>query len=199
MSTDKNLFPDIKRLVSRIDKEHLLKQKGKVIWLTGLSGSGKTTLAINLEKELFDKGILTQVLDGDNIRCGINSDLDFTDDGRRENIRRVAEISKLLIDCGVVVINCFISPTEEIRNKAKKIIGSDNFIEVFVDVPFEVCEQRDIKGLYQKARKGNLKNFTGIDSSYERPLNPDIIIDTSRQNKTESCRLLLNEVIKYLK
>jgi adenylylsulfate kinase len=196
---DKNLFPDIKRIVTRHDKEKLIRQKGRVIWLTGLSGSGKTTLAINLEKKLFEMGYLTQVFDGDNIRFGINSDLDFTDEGRRENIRRVAEISKLLVDCGVIVINCFISPTISIRKMAKEIIGEKDFIEVFVDVPFEICEQRDVKGLYKKAREGNIPNFTGIDSSYEKPVNPDITIDTSKQTKQQSSEILLKETLKFIK
>ncbi len=198
MNADNNLFPDFKRLVNRKDKEKLLHQKGKVFWLTGLSGSGKTSLAVNLEKYLHDKGFVTEIFDGDNIRSGINSDLDFTDEGRRENIRRVAEISKLFIDCGIIVISCFISPTKEIRNLAKNIIGENDFVEVFVDVPFEICEQRDVKGLYKKARNGEVKNFTGMDSSYEKPENPDITIDTSTQNKEESTQILLNKVLKYL-
>ncbi len=198
MNADNNIFPVINRLVSRKDKEKLLQQKGKVIWLTGLSGSGKTSLAINLERELHKQGMLTQVFDGDNIRNGINADLDFTDKGRKENIRRVAEISKLLLDCGIIVINCFISPTLEIRKMAKQIIGENDFIEVFVDVPIEICEQRDTKGLYKKAREGKVKNFTGIDSGYEKPLTPDIVIDTSKQNKTESAKILLKQVIKRL-
>jgi adenylylsulfate kinase len=198
MGEDKNLFPGFKRLVSRRDKEELLHQKGKVIWLTGLSGSGKTSLGVNLEKHLHRKGYLTQVFDGDNIRSGINSDLDFTDEGRKENIRRVAELSKLFVDCGIIVISCFISPTNKIRKMAKNIIGSEDFIEVFVDVPIEICEQRDVKGLYKKARKGEVKNFTGLDSCYEKPKKPDITIDTSRQDKEISSKILLNEVMKYI-
>ena len=198
MNEDSNLFPDFKRLVSRKDKEKMLNQKSKVIWLTGLSGSGKTSLAVNLEKHLHQKGYLTQVFDGDNIRSGINSDLDFTNEGRKENIRRVAEISKLFTDCGIIVISCFISPTEEIRKLAKAIIGEKDFIEVFVDVPFEICEQRDVKGLYRKARNGKVKNFTGMDSCYEKPEKPDITIDTSKQSKEESAQILFNEVIKHL-
>lgn len=198
MDVGKNIFPDNERLVSRKDKENMLNQKGKVIWLTGLSGSGKTSLAINFEKELHKRGFLTQVFDGDNIRSGINSDLDFTDEGRKENIRRVAEISKLFVDCGVIVINCFISPTKEIRKLAKDIIGKENFIEVFVDAPIEICEQRDVKGLYKKARVGKVKNFTGIDSIYEKPDNPDIVIDTSHQNKDETTKIFFNKVMKVI-
>ena len=196
MAISKNIFPNIKRQVSRTDKEKLLNQKGKVLWLTGLSGSGKTSLAMNLEKMLFQQGFLTQVFDGDNIRSGINSDLDFTEAGRKENIRRVAEISKLFVESGIIVINCFISPTHEIRNLAKTIIGKENFIEIFVDVPFEVCEQRDVKGLYKKARNGEIKDFTGIDSTYEKPENPDITIDTSKHDKEISSQILFESVIK---
>lgn len=198
MDSDKNIFPIDKRLVNRADREKLLHQKGRVIWLTGLSGSGKSTLAVNLEKLLYDKGLLTQIFDGDNIRAGINSDLDFTDQGRRENIRRVAEIAKLFVDCGVIVISCFISPTISIRQMAKDIIGKEDFIEVFVDVPFAICEQRDVKGLYKKARNGNIQNFTGMDSLYENPVNPDIIIDTSKHTKKQSSTLLFNEIMKFI-
>lgn len=199
MSSDNNIFPEFKKMLGRQDKERLLKQKGKVFWLTGLSGSGKTSLAINIEKELYKQGYITQIFDGDNIRAGINSDLDFTDGGRKENIRRVAEICRLFLDCGIITISCFISPTIELRTMAKNIIGQKDFIEVFVDVPLEVCEQRDVKGLYKKAREGGVKNFTGIDSGYEKPVNPDIIIDTSKQNKVESAKLLLEQILKHLK
>jgi adenylylsulfate kinase len=168
-----NIFPTDK-ILQRTDKEKLLGQKGIVIWFTGLSGSGKTTIAIALEKELNAKGLLTQILDGDNIRTGINNNLGFSDADRSENIRRIAEVAKLFVNCGVITICCFVSPTEEIRNTAKKIIGEKDFIEVFVNTPLEICEQRDVKGLYAKARKGEIKDFTGIDAPFEVPVSADV-------------------------
>ena len=153
MSTkESTIFPVFEKILQRSDKERILKQRAKVIWLTGLSGSGKTTIAIGLEKELNKKGYLTQILDGDNIREGINSNLGFSEEDRVENIRRIAEISKLFINCGIITINCFISPTEEMRDMAKKIIGGDDFIEVFVNASLETCDKRDVKGLYKKAK-----------------------------------------------
>src|ERR1700746_1343336 len=147
-----NIFPTT-AILQRPDKEKLLGKKGIAIWFTGLSGSGKTTIAIALEKELHAKGLLTQILDGDNIRAGINNNLGFSDTDRTENIRRIAEVTKLFVNSGIITICCFVSPTEEIRNSAKNIIGSGDFVEVFVNSPIEVCEQRDVKGLYAKARK----------------------------------------------
>jgi adenylylsulfate kinase len=170
-----NLFPTDKYL-PRAAKEQLLKQKGIAIWFTGLSGSGKTTIAIALEKKLFEKGLLTQILDGDNIRSGINCNLGFSDADRIENIRRIAEATKLFVGCGMITICCFISPTDEIRSIAKKIIGEADFVEVFVNTPIEVCEKRDVKGLYAKARRGEIKEFTGIDAPFEKPANPTIEI-----------------------
>lgn len=168
-----NIFPTDK-ILQRVDKEQLLKQKGIAIWFTGLSGSGKTTIAIALEKELHSKGLLTQILDGDNIRAGINNNLGFSDTDRAENIRRIAEVTKLFVNSGVITICCFVSPTEEIRNSAKNIIGTADFIDVFVNTPIEICEQRDVKGLYAKARKGEIKDFTGITAPFEAPVNPTI-------------------------
>jgi len=146
--------------LTRADKENYLNQHAKVIWITGLSGSGKSTLASGLEKALAEKGYFTQVLDGDNIRSGINNNLGFTDEDRTENIRRISEINKLFLNCGIITINAFISPTNDIRHMAKEIIGKDDFIEVFVDAPVEVCINRDPKGLYKKALSGEIKNFT---------------------------------------
>jgi len=174
-----NIHPTFDRILQRKDKEQLLKQHAKVIWMTGLSGSGKTTIAIALEQKLRDKGFLTQVLDGDNVRIGINNNLGFTVEDRTENIRRIAEVSKLFLNCGIITINCFVSPTIEIRQQAKDIIGASDFIEVFVNTPIEICEQRDVKGLYKKARAGEIKNFTGIDSPFEAPINPEIDIKTA--------------------
>jgi len=194
-----NLHPTFHKILQRSDKEKLLNQRSKVIWMTGLSGAGKTTLAKYLEEELFNRGYLTQVLDGDNIRSGVNSNLSFSEAARFENIRRIAEISKLFLDCGIIIINCFISPTEEIRNMAKKIIGRENFIEVFVNASFEVCETRDIKGLYSKARRGEIKDFTGIDSPFEKPVKPDIEIKSDQLSIEESIIQLLNFILPVIK
>lgn len=192
MNTVQNfLHTSFHKILKRQDKEKLLNQKSKVIWMTGLSGAGKTTLAKNLEEMLFEKGFLTQILDGDNIRAGINNNLGFSGPDRFENIRRIAEISRLFLDCGIVTINCFISPTEEIREMAKKIIGPENFIEIFVNAPFEVCETRDVNGLYSKARRGEIKFFTGIDSPFEHPVKPDVEIRTDLLSIEESVNQLL--------
>ncbi len=169
------IFPTDK-ILQRADKEQLLKQKGMAIWFTGLSGAGKTTIAIALERELYKKGFLTQILDGDNIRSGINSNLGFSDADRIENIRRISEVTKLFVECGIITICCFVSPTEEIRTTAKNIIGKNDFVEVFVNTPLEICEKRDVKGLYAKARRGEVKDFTGIDAPFEKPENPTIEI-----------------------
>jgi adenylylsulfate kinase len=180
MNELKNLHPVFDQIMTRDDKENLLRQRSKVIWFTGLSGAGKTTLAKELEKRLHLNGYLTQVLDGDNIRTGINNNLTFTEADRLENIHRIAEVSKLLIHSGVITINSFISPTDEIRHKAMEIIGREDFIEIYVSTPLEVCEQREVKGLYEKARRGEIKNFTGIDSPFEPPKDPDVDVDTSQ-------------------
>lgn len=156
------------------DRAHIKNQKGKVIWLTGLSGSGKSTLANALEVKLHDLKKHTYILDGDNLRLGLNKDLGFSVHDREENIRRVAEVAKLMFDAGLIVITAFISPFRLEREMARNLIGSNNFIEVFVDTPLEICEQRDPKGLYKKARQGLLKNMTGVDSPYQAPLNPEI-------------------------
>lgn len=188
----KNIHPPFSKIIACEAKEGLLGQKAKVIWFTGLSGSGKTTLAVALEKELYEKKILTQILDGDNIRSGINSNLYFSLEDRSENIRRIAEVTKLFLNCGVVPINCFISPTVEIRTLAKKIIGRENIIEVYVNAPLSVCEERDVKGLYKKARAGEIKDFTGIDSPYEAPLQPDIIVETAKYSVDECITKILD-------
>jgi adenylylsulfate kinase len=172
-----------------------MNQKPKVIWFTGLSGSGKSTLATQLEFQLHAKKFKTYLLDGDNVRGGLNNDLDFSDISRKENIRRIGEVSKLFLDSGLVVLSAFISPFEEDRSQVRYIVGSENFVEVFVDCPLEVCEQRDVKGLYKRARSGEVRNFTGISSPYERPQNPDITISTHLQNASESLTLLLDFVI----
>lgn len=181
-----DIYPVFDQILRREDKERLLRQHSKVIWFTGLSGSGKTTLARELELRLNLNGYLTQILDGDNIRSGINNNLSFTDEDRKENIRRIAEVTKLLINSGVITINAFISPTAEIRQMAMDIIGKENFLEIYVSTPFEVCEQRDTKGLYKKAREGKIVNFTGLDSPFEPPANADAEVDTSKLT-TEQC------------
>jgi adenylylsulfate kinase len=172
------LFFSDKKPVSRDDKEQRLKQHARVIWMTGLSGSGKTTIGLALEKELYRRGFFVMLLDGDLVRKGINSNLEFSVEDRRENIRRIAEVSRLFVGCGIITINCFISPTEEIRTMAKRIVGKDDFLEVFVDAPLAVCETRDIKGLYAKARSGEIPEFTGISSPFEVPRDPDLILKT---------------------
>jgi len=189
-----NIHPVFTRMTSKSEKEKFLNQRAKVLWFTGLSGSGKSTVALGLEKKLFNQGYFTKLLDGDNVRTGINNNLGFTLDDRQENIRRIAEVSKLFCDGGVICLNSFVSPTIEIRALAKSIIGEENFIEVFVNTPLEICEQRDVKGLYKKARAGEIKGFTGIDSPFEAPPNPDINLLT--ENRTiEEC---VDECYDYL-
>jgi adenylylsulfate kinase len=185
----KNLFP-IQTKVDSSKRHQLLNQKPLLIWFTGLSGSGKSTLALQLEAELCDRGFKTYLLDGDNIRTGLNKDLTFTDEGRVENIRRIGEVGKLMLDAGLVVLSAFISPFEADRNQVKSIVGQENYFEVFVDTPLEVCEQRDVKGLYKKARAGEVKNFTGIDSPYERPRSADIRIETDNVSVEEAVQKL---------
>lgn len=187
------LYP-IQTKVSTDQRQALLKQHAKLIWFTGLSGSGKSTLAVQLEAQLFAQGFKTYLLDGDNIRTGLNRDLTFTEEGRVENIRRIGEVSKLFLDAGVIVLSAFISPFQADREQVRKIVGAENYIEVFVNAPIEVCEQRDVKGLYKKARAGEVKNFTGIDSPYETPATPDITINTHENSVDESLVRLLTLV-----
>ena len=196
---EKHIYPIFDRMLQRNDREKLLGQKGIMLWFTGLSGSGKSTLAIALERELYNSCILCRILDGDNIRTGINNNLGFTEADRVENIRRIAEVAKLFVDCGVVTIAAFISPTEQIRQMAADIIGKDDFFEIYVNTPLEVCEERDVKGLYKKARQGEIKNFTGISAPFEAPLNPAITIDTSACSLEESINLLKKIIIPQIK
>ena len=181
--------------VTKEERQQLLKQKSPVIWLTGLSGSGKSTIANELAIKLQQEGKLAYILDGDNVRMGLNKDLGFSDYDRKENIRRIAEVAKLLSDAGVIVITAFISPFREEREKAKEIIGRGNFIEVFVRTSLETCEKRDPKGLYKKARAGEIPMFTGIDSPYEEPLNYDIMVsgDTD-SDQYESTKFLYDSL-----
>ncbi len=177
-----NIHPIFNRLLQRADRERFLNQRSKALWLTGLSGSGKSTIAQHLERRLYNEGFFAQVLDGDNIRSGVNNNLGFSPEERRENIRRIAEIAKLYIHSGIISINSFISPTIAIRQMARTIIGEDNFLEIYVHAPLEVCEARDVKGLYQKARRGEIKGFTGIDAPYEEPENPALEIRTDKMD-----------------
>ncbi|MEX0967223.1 MAG: adenylyl-sulfate kinase [Bacteroidia bacterium] len=185
-----NIHPLQGHKVGRPEKEALLKQHGKVLWLTGLSGSGKSTLAKGLEERLIASGHLTMLLDGDNLRTGLNSNLSFTEADRLENIRRVAEVSRLFLSAGVITINSFISPTLEIREMARKIIGPEDFLEVYVNSPLAVCEDRDVKGLYEKARNGEILNFTGIDAPFEEPESPAFEIRTDKFSIEESVQRL---------
>lgn len=182
---ERNIYPVFDTLLQRTDRERLLNQRGCTLWMTGLSGSGKTTIARELERILYNRGVFAYVLDGDNIRTGINNNLGFSEEDRAENIRRIAEVSKLFVQAGIVTINCFVSPTVAIRSNARNIIGSDDFVEVFVNTPLEICEQRDPKGLYARARKGEIKNFTGIDAPFEAPPQPDIDLHTANKTPLE--------------
>ncbi len=189
-----NLHPISDRLLKRSDRESLTGQSAKVIWMCGLSGSGKSTLATALEKKLFSLRRLVYVLDGDNIRTGLNSGLNFSDEDRKENIRRIAEVSKLFVDAGVVSINSFITPNADLRNMAREIIGKENLIEVYVKASFETCMKRDVKGLYAKAEKGLVPQFTGKDSGFDEPTDSDLVIDTESQSVEESLESLFQFV-----
>lgn len=180
MSND--IHPVFDKILGRPDKERLLGQRGCALWFTGLSGSGKTTIARHVEQALAQQGILTQVLDGDNIRTGLNSNLGFDAGSRVENIRRIAEVSKLFVGCGVVTLNCFISPLRDMRAMAREIIGADDFLEIYVDAPFAVCEERDVKGLYRKARAGEIPDFTGIHQEFEVPEAPALHLHSDRES-----------------
>lgn len=188
------IYP-IQTKVSADQRHRLMNQRPRLIWFTGLSGSGKSTLAVQLEAALHAEGFKTYLLDGDNVRSGLNKDLTFTDEGRVENIRRISEVCKLFLDSGVVLLSAFISPFQADREQVKSIVGDDNYIEVFVDAPLEVCEQRDVKGLYKKARTGEVRNFTGISSPYERPANPDVVIHTDRMSVEEAVKVLMEAIV----
>ena len=185
------IYPIFDQMLSRSDKEELLGQKGVMLWFTGLSGSGKSTVAIALERELQKRGLLCRILDGDNIRSGINKGLGFTDEDRRENIRRIAEVAKLFVDTGIITIAAFISPSNDLRRMASDIIGAEDFKEVYISTPLEVCEARDVKGLYAKARRGEIKNFTGISAPFEAPEHPALSIDTSKVSLEDSVKQIL--------
>ncbi len=190
-----NITPIFEKMLSRKDKEKLLHQHSIMIWFTGLSGSGKSTLAIALEKELHSHGLLCCILDGDNIRSGINNNLGFSPEDRIENIRRIAEVGKLFIETGIITIAAFISPTNELREMASSIISEEDFVEIFISTPLEECERRDVKGLYSKARKGEIKEFTGISAPFEAPSAPVLTIDTSILNVEASVQQLLEVIL----
>ena len=173
--TTENIFEQ-KVDITKVDRSKLKKQKPCVLWFTGLSGAGKSTIANALDKRLHEMGRHTYLLDGDNVRHGLSKDLGFTDEDRVENLRRVAEVSKLMVDAGLIVISAFISPFKSERQMARGLFSGDEFLEIFIDTPLEIAEQRDVKGLYEKARAGQLKNFTGIDSPYERPESPELTL-----------------------
>ncbi|MCG6188299.1 adenylyl-sulfate kinase [Maribellus maritimus] len=194
-----NIHPVFDKIKGRKSKEIYLKQRAKVIWFTGLSGSGKTTIASALEKRLFELNYFCQILDGDNVRSGINKNLKFTAEDRIENIRRIAEVSKLFMNCGIILICAFISPTNEIREMAREIIGDEDYLEVFINTPLEVCENRDPKGLYKKARTGEIKNFTGISAPFEAPNHPFVEIDNSNPNIDKTVTELLRAIIPEIK
>ncbi len=182
--------------VARELKEKRNNHKSRVIWFTGLSGSGKSTVANATEKCLHDMGLQTYILDGDNIRMGLNKDLGFSPDDRTENIRRITEVAKLFADSGSIVLTAFISPYREDRDKAREIISNNDFIEVFVSADISVCESRDPKGLYKKARSGEIKGFTGIDAPYEEPLNPELIIETDKNNIEECAQIVIDYLLE---
>ena len=190
-----NLHPVQDRLLQRTDKEALLGQRGACLWLTGLSGSGKTTIAIALEQALHRLGRFCVVLDGDDVRMGLNADLGFSEDARMENIRRVAEVAKLFVRQGAIVVCCFVSPTDAIRERARTIIGDADFIEVFVDTPLEECERRDVKGLYAKARSGAVKDFTGVSAPFEAPTRPFLHLRTAGRSVTDCTTELMNTIL----
>lgn len=191
-----NIYPIFSKMLRRTDKEQLLRQHGVMVWFTGLSGSGKSTIAIALERELQQRGLLCRVLDGDNIRSGINNNLGFSPEDRKENIRRIAEIGRLFVDTGIITVAAFISPTNELRQMAAEIIGTDDFLEIYVSTPLEVCESRDVKGLYAKARRGEVKEFTGISAPFDIPEHPALSLDTSKLSVEESVKLLLEQILQ---
>lgn len=190
-----HIYPIFDRMLGRADKEELLKQHGLMIWFTGLSGSGKSTIAIALEREFQQRGLLCRILDGDNIRSGINNNLGFSAEDRVENIRRIAEVGKLFVDTGIITLTAFISPNNEIREMAAGIIGKEDFLEIYVSTPLEECERRDVKGLYAKARRGEIKNFTGISAPFEAPTHPALSLDTSKLSLKESVDQLLDLIL----
>ena len=193
-----NIFPHFDQMISREFRENRLGQRSKVIWLTGLSGSGKSTIGLALEKRLFQENFVAQLLDGDNIRSGINKNLGFSEEDRRENIRRIAEIAKLYLSSGIITINSFISPTAETRNIAKEIVGDADFLEIYINAPMATCESRDVKGLYKKARAGEIQGFTGVNQVYEEPENPALELRTDLLGVDEAVDKLFTFLKKHI-
>jgi adenylylsulfate kinase len=177
--------------VNREDRQRLNGHRGCTVWLTGLSGAGKSTIAVDLEKRLLERGVRTYILDGDNVRHGLNKNLGFSPEDRTENIRRIGEVAKLFTDAGMVALTAFISPYRADRDQVRGLMAAGDFVEVFVDCPVDVCEQRDVKGLYKKARAGEIKEFTGVSAPYEAPLRPELALDTSAQSVEESAKQIL--------
>lgn len=199
MEKTTHIYPIFDKMLGRSDKEQLLNQRGVMIWFTGLSGSGKSTLAIAMERELQKRGLLCRILDGDNIRSGINNNLGFSEADRMENIRRIAEIGKLFVDTGIITLAAFISPNNDMREMAANIIGKQDFMEIYISTPLEECERRDVKGLYAKARRGEIKNFTGISAPFEVPAHPALSLDTSKLSVEESVNKLLELILPKVK
>ncbi len=197
MEETKHIYPIFDRMLTRRDKEALLGQRGVMVWFTGLSGSGKSTVAIAVERELQRRGLLCRILDGDNIRSGINNNLGFSETDRVENIRRIAEVGKLFVDTGIITLAAFISPNNALRRMAAGIIGAEDFLEVYVSTPLEVCEQRDVKGLYAKARRGEIKEFTGVSAPFEVPEHPALSLDTSVLTVEESVEKVLELILNH--
>jgi adenylylsulfate kinase len=194
-----NIHPIFSRMVQRNERERRLRQRSKALWFTGLSGSGKSTIAIGLERMLFDQGYFAQIIDGDNLRHGLNANLGFSLEDRTENIRRVAELTKLYVHSGIITLCTFVSPTREIRQQARQIIGESDFKEVYINTPLDICEQRDVKGLYAKARRGEIKDFTGIDAPYEAPEHPDFDIRTNELTIEQSVQLLFDQLLPIIR
>jgi adenylylsulfate kinase len=199
MEETTHIYPIFDKMLGRSDKEQLLNQRGVMLWFTGLSGSGKSTLAIAMERELQKRGLLCRILDGDNIRSGINNNLGFSEADRMENIRRIAEIGKLFVDTGIITLAAFISPNNDMREMAANIIGKQDFMEIYISTPLEECERRDVKGLYAKARRGEIKNFTGISAPFEVPAHPALSLDTSKLSVEESVNKLLELILPKVK
>lgn len=193
-----NIFPHFDQMISREFRENKLGQRSKVIWLTGLSGSGKSTIGLALEKRLFQENFVAQLLDGDNIRSGINKNLGFSEEDRKENIRRIAEIAKLYLYSGIISINTFISPTAETRSIAKEIVGDEDFLEIYINAPMATCESRDVKGLYKKARAGEIQGFTGVNQAYEEPENPALELRTDLLSVDEAVDILFTFLKKHI-
>lgn len=192
-----HIFP-FETKISYLQRKTMMKQNPLLIWITGLSGSGKTTLALRLEHYLYHHGFKAYLLDGDNIRNGLNSDLGFTEEDRKENIRRIGGVAGLMLDAGLIVISAFISPYESQRASIKKAVSPDRYVEIFVNCPLEICEERDVKGLYQKARQGNIPNFTGISAPYENPSAPDLEVRTNEESIDESLSRIVNLILPLI-